>query len=134
MAKTTQPELKAAATVIAEKVHGGGLSGFPIVLVIEIVMMLIKQLMACMQPDPANQEAHVKDYVTRRWMEGEGYDESLMRRTMHQARRAGRRSKKKVKLDDDQQRELAIAALDEARLGKADAVVISQALADQDSD
>lgn len=113
----SQELFKAEATGIAEKLHEGDgpLKAIPILPLISIIMEMIQQIMACFQPaSPAGQS--VQEYVAANYKDGK-YPERLIRRMQIQALIAGRHVKPHQKLNDEQTRALAIAALDKARLG-----------------
>lgn len=98
---------------IANRVYGNRKQGFvlSITTIISIVATLIPLLVQCFQ----KKSSEVKPYVESKWDPAKGYDETLIRRTMVQAKRAAKEHGSE-KVSKEELREIAIQTLDEARL------------------
>lgn len=98
---------------IANRVYGNRKQGFvlSILTIISIVSTVIPLLVQCFQ----KKTSEVKPYVEGKWDPKNGYDETLVRRTMVQVRQAAK-EKGSTNVSKEELREIAIQTLDEARL------------------
>lgn len=116
-----KPQTEARARGIAEAVQNkGALAAIDLQTIIDIISELIPSIIDCFDPDdgPQAQDYVLKRYDAEKAQQGDryrGYSRSLVRSMARQAKRAGRRTKKRITWQ--QAYECAFGSLDDIRTG-----------------
>lgn len=125
----SKPQTLARATLIANSVSEPRVAGLAFGSIFSIVLELLPRLIACFNPSDGSE---VKDYITKRWKQQDasnqyrGYKRDLVRSVTRQALNAARKNQQRITFEQAQ--EIALATLDNARLGDQSqaSIVISE--------